>query len=154
MIVRQEGRLCACSSPSLSVFSCQVVSPVCQWIRFLQWTTASTLVVATSRACGRSHPLWAHTDPGYQWWHPAGCCPLLVPLARQRAVLAAGGRTRRHRAFRRRSKTSVLDLDRKAHDLNNLYLADSSFFPTIGAVNPTRTIIANALRIAIGFRNG
>ncbi len=44
--------------------------------------------------------------------------------------------------------TSVLDLDCKAHELDNLYLADASFFPAIGAVNPTLTIIANALRVA------
>jgi choline dehydrogenase-like flavoprotein len=45
-------------------------------------------------------------------------------------------------------KTSVLDLDCKAHELDNLYIADASFFPSIGAVNPTLTIIANALRVA------
>ena len=44
--------------------------------------------------------------------------------------------------------TSVLDLDCKVHELDNLYLADASFFPSIGAVNPTLTIIANALRVA------
>ena len=33
------------------------------------------------------------------------------------------------------------------HDVDNLYVADASFFPSIGAVNPTLTIIANALRI-------
>jgi len=44
--------------------------------------------------------------------------------------------------------TSVLDLDCKAHELDNLYLADASFFPSIGAVNPTLTIVANALRVA------
>jgi choline dehydrogenase-like flavoprotein len=44
--------------------------------------------------------------------------------------------------------TSVLDLDCKAHELDNLYIADASFFPSIGAVNPTLTIIANALRVA------
>ena len=44
--------------------------------------------------------------------------------------------------------TSVLDLDCKAHQLDNLYVADASFFVSIGAVNPTLTIIANALRIA------
>jgi choline dehydrogenase-like flavoprotein len=43
--------------------------------------------------------------------------------------------------------TSVLDLHCKAHDLDNLYVVDSSFFPSIGAVNPTLTIIANALRV-------
>ncbi|MBU6476498.1 MAG: hypothetical protein KGQ32_01055, partial [Xanthomonadaceae bacterium] len=45
-------------------------------------------------------------------------------------------------------KTSVLDLDCKAHELENLYVVDASFFPSIGAVNPTLTIIANALRVA------
>ena len=43
--------------------------------------------------------------------------------------------------------TSVLDVHCKAHDLDNLYLVDSSFMPSIGAVNPTLTIIANALRV-------
>jgi len=43
---------------------------------------------------------------------------------------------------------SVLDLECKAHELDNLYIADASFFPSIGAVNPTLTIIANALRVA------
>jgi choline dehydrogenase-like flavoprotein len=43
---------------------------------------------------------------------------------------------------------SVLDPDCKAHELDNLYVTDASFFPSIGAVNPTLTIIANALRVA------
>jgi choline dehydrogenase-like flavoprotein len=43
--------------------------------------------------------------------------------------------------------TSVLDVDCKAHDVDNLYVVDSGFFPSIGAVNPTLTIIANALRV-------
>ncbi|HLW24182.1 MAG TPA: GMC family oxidoreductase [Steroidobacteraceae bacterium] len=52
--------------------------------------------------------------------------------------------------------TSVLDTDCKAHELENLYLVDASFFPSIGAVNPTLTIIANALRVAdlLGRRLG
>lgn len=44
-------------------------------------------------------------------------------------------------------KTSVLDLDCKAHDLDNLYVVDGSFFPSISGVNPGLTIIANALRV-------
>ena len=44
--------------------------------------------------------------------------------------------------------TSVLDADCRAHEVQNLYVADGSFFPSIGAVNPTLTIIANALRVA------
>lgn len=50
--------------------------------------------------------------------------------------------------FGKDPKTSVLDLNCKAHELDNLYAVDSSFFPSIGAVNPTLTIIANALRVA------
>ena len=44
--------------------------------------------------------------------------------------------------------TSALDLDCKLHDLDNLYVADSSFFVSATAVNPTLTIIANALRVS------
>jgi choline dehydrogenase-like flavoprotein len=44
--------------------------------------------------------------------------------------------------------TSVLNLDCRTHELDNLYITDASFFPSIGAVNPTLTIIANALRVA------
>jgi choline dehydrogenase-like flavoprotein len=43
--------------------------------------------------------------------------------------------------------TSVLDLNCKAHELDNLYVVDSSFMPSIGAVNPGLTIMANALRV-------
>jgi choline dehydrogenase-like flavoprotein len=44
--------------------------------------------------------------------------------------------------------SSVLDLHCKAHELNNLYVVDASFFPSCGAVNPSLTIIANSLRVA------
>lgn len=44
-------------------------------------------------------------------------------------------------------KTSVLDLNCRAHDVDNLYVVDGSFFVSSGAVNPTLTIIANALRV-------
>ena len=43
--------------------------------------------------------------------------------------------------------TSVLDLDCRAHDLDNLYVVDGSFFPSSAAVNPSLTIMANALRV-------
>jgi choline dehydrogenase-like flavoprotein len=45
------------------------------------------------------------------------------------------------------SKTSVLDRNCKAHDVENLYVVDGSFFCSSGAVNPALTIIANALRV-------
>ncbi|MDX3697001.1 GMC family oxidoreductase [Streptomyces europaeiscabiei] len=44
-------------------------------------------------------------------------------------------------------KSSALDVNCKAHDLDNLYVVDTSFFPSIGAVNPSLTAIANALRV-------
>ena len=44
-------------------------------------------------------------------------------------------------------KSSVLDINCKAHELDNLYVVDTSFFPSIGAVNPSLTAIANALRV-------
>jgi choline dehydrogenase-like flavoprotein len=44
-------------------------------------------------------------------------------------------------------KTSVLDTNCKAHELDNLYVVDTSFFPSIGAVNPSLTAIANAIRV-------
>jgi choline dehydrogenase-like flavoprotein len=43
--------------------------------------------------------------------------------------------------------TSVLDVNCKAHELDNLYVVDTSFFPSIGAVNPALTAIANAIRV-------
>ena len=43
--------------------------------------------------------------------------------------------------------TSVLNVDCRAHELDNLYVVDTSFFPSIGAVNPALTAMANALRV-------
>jgi choline dehydrogenase-like flavoprotein len=43
--------------------------------------------------------------------------------------------------------TSVLDLNCRTHEIDNLYVIDGSFFFSSGAVNPTLTIIANALRV-------
>ena len=44
--------------------------------------------------------------------------------------------------------SSVLDRNCRAHELDNLYVVDSSFFPTSGGTNPSLTIAANALRVA------
>jgi choline dehydrogenase-like flavoprotein len=49
--------------------------------------------------------------------------------------------------FGRDPKTSVLDPNCKAHDLDNLYVVDASFFVSSSAVNPSLTIMANALRV-------
>src|SRR5436190_1190675 len=42
---------------------------------------------------------------------------------------------------------SALDTDCRAHDVDNLYVVDTSFFPSSGAVNPALTAMANALRV-------
>jgi choline dehydrogenase-like flavoprotein len=44
--------------------------------------------------------------------------------------------------------SSVLDVHCKAHDVDNLYVVDASFFVSASAVNPSLTIIANAIRVA------
>jgi choline dehydrogenase-like flavoprotein len=48
--------------------------------------------------------------------------------------------------------TSVLDPFCKAHELDNLYCVDASFFVSSSAVNPTLTIVANALRVGAHLR--
>jgi choline dehydrogenase-like flavoprotein len=48
--------------------------------------------------------------------------------------------------------TSALNVDCRSHEVDNLYVVDASFFPSSSAVNPTLTIIANALRVAEHLR--
>jgi len=43
--------------------------------------------------------------------------------------------------------TSALDVNCRAHEVDNLYVVDGSFFPSSAAVNPALTIIANAIRV-------
>src|SRR5690242_16793534 len=58
------------------------------------------------------------------------------------------GAPERDRRFGTDPATSALDLNCKMHDLDNLYVVDSSFFLSSTAVNPALAIIANALRVA------
>ncbi|MBD2256612.1 GMC family oxidoreductase [Pseudanabaena sp. FACHB-2040] len=44
-------------------------------------------------------------------------------------------------------QTSVLDINCRTHDVDNLYVVDGSFFPSSAAINPALTIMANALRV-------
>ena len=44
--------------------------------------------------------------------------------------------------------TSVLDPQNRAHEVDNLYVVDSSFFPSSTGMNPSLTVAANALRVA------
>jgi choline dehydrogenase-like flavoprotein len=45
-------------------------------------------------------------------------------------------------------RASVLNVDCRTHEVDNLYVVDASFFPSSAAVNPALTIMANALRVA------
>ena len=49
--------------------------------------------------------------------------------------------------FGKDPKASVLDTDCKAHELDNLYVVDTSFFVSIGAVNPSLTTSTMAFRV-------
>jgi choline dehydrogenase-like flavoprotein len=79
-----------------------------------------------------------------------GMHPHLIPnhvyLGKQIPIAGVGHQSGTCR-FGTDPKTSVLDVFCKAHELDNLYLVDTSFFPSIGAVNPSLTAIANALRV-------
>jgi choline dehydrogenase-like flavoprotein len=68
--------------------------------------------------------------------HPRGEVPLQV-MANQCGTCRFGDDP----------QTSVLDRDCRAHDLDNLYVVDGSFFPSNAGVSPALTIIANALRV-------
>ena len=79
-----------------------------------------------------------------------GCHPTLIPnqLIRDGRIPLAGvahqcGTVR----FGHHPETSALDVNCKAHDLDNLYVVDTSFFPSSTAVNPALTAMANALRV-------
>ena len=68
--------------------------------------------------------------------HPKGEAPLAV-MAHQCGTCRFG----------EDPQTSVLDPNCRAHDLDNLYVVDGSFFPSNASVSPALTIIANALRV-------
>jgi choline dehydrogenase-like flavoprotein len=79
-----------------------------------------------------------------------GCHEHLIPheLVRDQRIPIAGvahqcGTVR----FGTDPSTSALDTDCRAHDVDNLYVVDTSFFPSSGAVNPALTAMANALRV-------
>jgi choline dehydrogenase-like flavoprotein len=71
--------------------------------------------------------------------------PARIPLA---GVAHQNGTIR----FGRDPRTSALDADCRAHEVDNLYVADASVFPASAAVNPALTIMANALRVGDHLR--
>jgi choline dehydrogenase-like flavoprotein len=83
-------------------------------------------ITAAERVGGRPEPVYLHARLG------------ISGVSHQNGTLRFGTDPR----------TSVLDINCRAHDLDNLYVVDGSFFPSCGAVNPSLTIMANALRVA------
>jgi choline dehydrogenase-like flavoprotein len=92
------------------------------------------------RLGGKLKDLIRHTD----------CEQHLIPLQKfigQRIPLAGVAHQNGTIRFGRDPRTSALDVNCRAHDVDNLYVVDASFFPSSGAVNPALTIAANALRV-------
>ena len=78
------------------------------------------------------------------------CTEHLIPMSAyigKRMPLAKVAHQNGTLRFGRDPKTSVLDTNCKAHELDNLYVVDASFFPSSSAMNPALTIMANALRV-------
>jgi len=79
-----------------------------------------------------------------------GCEPHLLPQNAYfgtRLPIAGTGHQNGTIRFGHDPKSSALDFNCRAHEIDNLYVVDASFFPSSAAVNPTLTIIANALRV-------
>ena len=79
-----------------------------------------------------------------------GCEPHLLPQNAyfgKRLPIAGTGHQNGTIRFGHDAKASALDVNCQAHEVDNLYVVDGSFFPSSAAVNPTLTIIANALRV-------
>lgn len=77
-------------------------------------------------------------------------CTHIVPrqlFVGQRIPLAGVAHQNGTIRFGRDPRTSALDPHCRAHEVDNLYVVDGSFFPSSGAVNPALTIMANALRV-------
>jgi choline dehydrogenase-like flavoprotein len=79
-----------------------------------------------------------------------GCQDAAIPgwsIFDQRIPLAGVAHQSGTVRFGEDPRASALDITCRAHELDNLYVVDTSFFPTSGAVNPALTAIANALRV-------
>src|SRR5918995_2368057 len=81
---------------------------------------------------------------------PLGCRKTSIPrwsVLSQQVPLAGIAHNCGTVRFGADPRRSALDVNCKAHDLDNLYVVDTSFFPSSSAVNPGLTAIANALRV-------
>ena len=79
-----------------------------------------------------------------------GCEPHLLPQNAyfgKRLPIAGTGHQNGTIRFGRDPESSALDVNCRAHEVDNLYVVDGSFFVSSSAVNPTLTIVANALRV-------
>lgn len=83
---------------------------------------------------------------GHLGMHPNWLIPRRAYLKTSIPIAGVGHQSGTCR-FGKDPKNSVLDTNCKAHELDNLYVVDTSFFPSIGAVNPSLTAMANALRV-------
>lgn len=73
--------------------------------------------------------------------------PSALLLAKQLPIEAVGHQCGTVR-FGTDPRTSALDVNCRAHEVDNLYVVDTSFFVSSAAVNPALTAMANALRVA------
>ena len=98
-----------------------------------------------------AEPKPVHADHRAEPSH-GGHASQIAVLERGRMEIAAVAHPAGTCRFGTDPATSVLDVNCKAHELDNLYVVDTSFFPSIGAVNPGLTAIANALRVGDHLR--
>jgi choline dehydrogenase-like flavoprotein len=100
-----------------------------------------TNIESHKRLLGKLKQLAERLDDGMMHFIPHDAyLSQRIPLA---GVAHQGGTCR----FGTDPATSVLDVNCKAHDLDNLYVVDASVFPSSSSVNPALTIMANALRV-------
>ena len=81
---------------------------------------------------------------------PLGCHESAIPswsILDKRIPLAGNAHQCGTVRFGTDPASSALDVNCRAHDVENLYVVDTSFFPSSGAVNPALTAMANALRV-------
>jgi choline dehydrogenase-like flavoprotein len=81
---------------------------------------------------------------------PLGCHESAIPswsILDQRIPLAGNAHQCGTVRFGTDAATSALDVNCRAHDVDNLYVVDTSFSPSSAAVNPALTAMANALRV-------
>jgi len=92
------------------------------------------------RLIARWQEVLKQVDGGHTWLPDEFYLKKAIPLE---AVAHQNGTCR----FGTDARSSVLNPDCRTHDIDNLYVVDGSFFPSCGAVNPSLTIIANAMRV-------